>query len=134
MKNEIVALTTYGKIVVESDNFLTVQDLDTGVTFNIQGEDLIERLTSADGFGSEKSLPKTDIASLLINAWNQPFTVEYMKKDNTKRVLRGRLIKPEPLLGRSLVEDLDKEGERARLVDHRTITSLILNGVKYTVR
>ena len=50
--------------------------------------------------------------------------------------MRGRLITPEPLLGRSMVEDLDLAvtEHRQRLVDHRTIKFLIIEGVKYIVK
>ena len=56
------------------------------------------------------------------------------------RVLRGRLIGAEPTLGRSNVIDLDipkVEGAydtRRRLVDHRTIVSLVIGNVQYKVK
>ena len=59
-----------------------------------------------------------------------------MKQDGTERTLRGKLVKPEPLLGRSMVEDLDSDDKKNRLrqVDHRTINWLVVDGVKYTVK
>ena len=56
------------------------------------------------------------------------------------RTLRGRLQKAEPTLGRSNVIDLDVKKEkgtydnRRRLVDHRTIVSIIIGDVLYTVK
>jgi hypothetical protein len=51
-------------------------------------------------------------------------------------VLRGRLVEPNGLLGRSLCEDLElPEGQnRLREVDHRTIKYLVVDGVRYSVR
>ena len=75
------------------------------------------------------------MAELLINARNIPFTVCFEKQNGEERVLRGRLISHEALLGRSSVEDLDlPAGDRTRLVDHRTLKFLILNGVKYVLK
>lgn len=57
------------------------------------------------------------------------------------RVMRARLLSVEPKLGRSQVVDLDIDKQikgdwdsRNRLVDHRTIKSLIVNRVKFTVK
>jgi hypothetical protein len=77
----------------------------------------------------------TRAAEILITSFNRPLTVRFVKKQGGERVLRGRLLRPEPLLGRSYVEDLDAKGDsRIRLVDHRTIKCLIVDGVKYTVK
>jgi len=74
-------------------------------------------------------------AEILVNAYHRPLTVCFVKNDGTERTLRGRLVKPEPLLGRSTVEDLDvTNGNRLRLVDHRTIKWIVVDGTKYTVK
>jgi hypothetical protein len=132
--NDIVSITSYTRVVGVGNNLVTVMDLDSNIQYDINGKTLIDKLMSADEFHTEISLPKTEIASILVNAWNKPFTVEFRKQNGNIRILRGRLISTEPLLGRSMVEDLDKEGERTRLVDHRTLISLILEGVKYIVK
>jgi hypothetical protein len=49
----------------------------------------------------------TRIAEILITSPNRPLTVCFTKKDGTERVLRGRWIAQEALMGRSFVEDLD---------------------------
>lgn len=58
-----------------------------------------------------------------------------------ERTMRARLVSVEPKLGRSQVIDLDIDKQikgdwdsRQRQVDHRTIKSLIVNNVKYTVK
>jgi len=102
--------------------------------FGVHGVELIRNAFSADQFAEEEKITKTKAAELLISSYNRPFTVCFEKQDKTERVLRGRLIAAEPLLGRSHVEDLDEtDGKRLRLVDHRTIKYLIVDGVKYTV-
>lgn len=56
------------------------------------------------------------------------------------RTIRGRLVSTEPKMGRSKVIDLDipkETGEydnRQRQVDHRTITSLTVNSITYTIK
>lgn len=48
------------------------------------------------------------------------------------RVLTGHMVKPEPLLGRSRVWDLEKRD--FRLVDHRSLQWIIIRGVKYELK
>jgi hypothetical protein len=100
----------------------------------VHGKELIESAFSADQYSAEEKVTKTRAAEILSTAYNRPFTVCFEKQDGKERVLRGRLVEPEPLLGRSHVEDLDVvEGHKLRLVDHRTIRYIIVNGTKYTV-
>lgn len=99
------------------------------------GKDLLERAYSADQYTEEKKVGKIEAAETLVASVNRPFTVAFEKSDGKERVLRGRLIKPEPLLGRSMVEDLDEPANnRVRQVDHRTIKWLIVENVKYVVK
>lgn len=103
--------------------------------FGVHGVELIRNAFSADQFEEEEEVTKTRAAELLISSYNRPFTVCFDRQDGKERVLRGRLVSAEPLLGRSHVEDLDEpEGKRMRLVDHRTIKFLITDGVKYVVK
>lgn len=45
------------------------------------------------------------------------------------------MIRQEAVLGRSMVEDMDtSDKNKIRLVDHRTISYLIVDGVKYKVK
>jgi hypothetical protein len=103
--------------------------------FYVHGKELIESAFSADQYSAEEKVTKTRAAEILSTAYNRPFTVCFEKQDGKERVLRGRLIEPEPLLGRSHVEDLDVvEGHKLRLVDHRTIHYIIVDCVKYVVK
>lgn len=134
---DLMAFVYWGKVknVRRQGNELTVDDVDTKQEFNVLGSTLVEKAFSADRFSTTKNVSKTEAAEVLVNSFNVPFTVTFEKSDGTNRVLRGRLLKTEPLLGRSMVEDLDvKKGSPLRQIDHRTISSLVVNGVKYVVR
>ena len=135
---DLMCLTYFVKVkdVQGGGQFLTVQDLDdNNKEINVDGKDLIQKSYSADWHDEETKETRTRIAEILTHSHNRPFTVCFDKADGDERVLRGRLIKPEPLLGRSLVEDLDVAGDhRERLVDHRTIKYLIVDGVKHSVK
>src|SRR5262245_7936418 len=109
-------------------------DRDQG-EFSVRGARLISNAFSADQYLEEVRVSMTRAAEVLVSSFNRPLTVCFVKQAGGLRVLRGRLLKPEPLLGRSHVEDLDVAGrDRIRLVDHRTIRYLIVDGVKYTVK
>jgi len=113
---------------------LVVEGLD-GDTFKVTGDSLIENASSADQYLKTKKVNKTEAAEILIASHNRPFTVCFTKADGSQRVLRGRLLRHEPLMGRSYVEDLEiKSGHPLRQVDHRNIVYLIVNGIKYTVK
>lgn len=138
---DIIAFTTWAK--VDKHNPLTLAGPTNiqcthadgpmkGEGFGIHGQQLIDLCLSADRYHTEEKVNKTKAAEILVSSYNTPFTVVFDKDDGTERKLRGRLIHPEPLLGRSMVHDFDADGPR--LVDHRTIKSLTVNGVKYTVK
>ena len=133
---DLMAFVYYGKIKDVKPNLLKVQSLgSSGMDFQIQGKELIENGFSADQFTEEVKVTKTKAAETLISSHNRPLTVCFEKTDGSERIMRGRLVTPEPLLGRSMVEDLDiVDGHRLRLVDHRTIKYLIVEGVKYVVK
>jgi hypothetical protein len=134
---DLMAFTYYVKVntVLCGGTKLIVTDLDTGLDkITIEGQPLIESSQSADFFGEEEKVSKTRAAEILVSCYGRPFTVCFDKATGEERILRGRLIAPEPLLGRSKVEDLEQTSNRMRLVDHRTIKWLIIEGVKYTVK
>lgn len=133
-KGHLMAFVYYGEVESANPDFLSIRNVDDNMSFRVEGKELIERSFSADQFDQEIKVNKTSAAEILISSHNRPFTVCFEKQDGEERVLRGRLITPEPLLGRSMVEDLEiKSGHRLRQVDHRTIKYLIVEGVKYTV-
>lgn len=110
-----------------------VDQMDNNMRVN--GKEILERAFSADQYEEEIRVTKTQAAEILIASPNRPFTVNFDKADGTPRTLRGRLLRPEPLLGRSMVEDLDEtSSNRFRQVDHRTINWIVVEGTKYTVK
>jgi len=133
---DLMAFIYWTRVRSVSGNVLEVEDLDNGNDpIRIYSKELIEKSFSADQYEKEEKVNKTRAAEILVHAANRPFTVSFQKTDGEERVLRGRLVKPEPLLGRSMVEDLDVSGvNRLRQVDHRTINYLIVDGVKYIVK
>ena len=122
--------------VVNEGQDLLIEGIDPGLgRFHVRGHNLIEGGTSADQFVTEEKVTKTRAAEVLVSSNNKPFTVCFTKQTGEDRVLRGRLLAAEPLLGRSHVEDLDvREGHRIRLVDHRTIKWIVVDGIKFIVR
>jgi hypothetical protein len=135
---ELMVFPYWGHVVevVNEGKDLLIEGIDPGLgRFHVRGHNLIEGGSSADQFEHEEKVSKTRAAELLVNSHNKPFTVCFTKQTGEDRVLRGRLIAAEPLLGRSHVEDLDvRDGHRIRLVDHRTIKWLVVDGLKYVVR
>jgi hypothetical protein len=135
---DLMAFVYYGKVkkIEDGGNALLVKGIDRDQSeFTVSGEALIARSHSADQFVEEVQVTKTKAAEILVTSFNRPLTVCFIKQGGQTRVLRGRLLRPEPLLGRSHVEDLDAPArDRIRLVDHRTIKYLIVEGVKYTVK
>ncbi len=137
--DDLMAFVNYVKVnqVLANGEELIVTDLDHNTRkIKIAGKDLVENSLSADQFTETEKVTKTEAAEILISLHNRPFTVSFDKADGKERKLRGRLIKHEALLGRSMVEDLDEGAgkNRVRQVDHRTINFIICEGVKYLVK
>ena len=132
---DILTIVHYAKVTSKNGNTVAVSDLDNQQPFEINGSPLIEKCLTPDQFTSTKKVTKTEAAELLVSAYNKPLKVLFVKEDKTEREMRCRLIKPEPLLGRSMVDDLDIDsGHKMRQIDHRTIKWLILDGTKYEVK
>lgn len=137
--DDLMAFVNYVKVnqVLAGGEELIVTDLDHNTRkIKIAGKDLVENSLSADQSEETVKVSKTEAAEILISLHNRPFTVSFEKADGKERVLRGRLIKHEALLGRSMVEDLDESADknRVRQVDHRTINFIVVEGVKYQVK
>ena len=130
-KNDIISLTKYFVVSDASNSKVMAKDMENGEMVEIKGVQLVESLNSADYFSSSQKRTKTELAEILINAGVKPFTVVYKKQNGEQRVMRARFLSTEPLLGRSIVSDLD-DGGQIKQVDHRTIESIILDKVKYT--
>jgi hypothetical protein len=138
-QGDLMAFTYYGFVTnqrrrIGGKTEVEVEGVD-GHKFVVEGDKLIEKAASANQFSQTKAVTKTEAAELLISAHNMPFTVCFKKSKGEQRVLRGKLIRHEPLMGRSYVEDMEiKSGSPLRQVDHRNIIYLIVGGVKYTVK
>ena len=134
VKGEKLSFTTYvtvNKISKESHALEVTSE--TGVKMIIQGLELIEGFSSNSQYSETKQLGKNALAERLQNAGDKIFSVEYIKADGSLRTLVGHLVSSESNLGRSMVRDLNiTEENNLRQVDHRTIQSLIIGGIKYT--
>ena len=135
---DLMAFTTWARVerIAPGGNRLEIRDLDRSFAIVVDGSDLVRAACSADQHAVEKPVTRTQAAEILISSHNRPLTVVFLKSDGSLRTLRGRLVKHEALLGRSMVEDLDIADTKNRLrqVDHRTIAWLICDGIKYTVK
>jgi len=132
-KNDIIRIVHYAKVI---DDKGTCDDLERHFKFVVEGKELIESFDNADEFKSEKAVPRTELIKLLENSRGNVFTVSFTKQDGNERVLRGYLVTAETGFGRSQCVDLDlpadDSGKRLRQVDHRTLNSIVIGGVKYT--
>lgn len=129
-KDDIVSMTKYFRVVTASNSKVVATDMDNNETVEIKGVQLVDSLSSADFFENAQKLTKTELAEILINANVRPFTVVFTKQNGEKRIMRAKFLSTEPLLGRSIVSDLD-DGFSIKQVDHRTIESIIIDKVKY---
>jgi hypothetical protein len=129
-KDDIVSMTKYFRVVTASNSKVVATDMDNNEAVEIKGTQLVESLSSADLFDSTQKQSKTELAEILIGANVRPFTVVFVKQNGEKRTMRAKFISTEPLLGRSIVSDLDDEF-KIKQVDHRTIESIIIDKVKY---
>lgn len=118
-----------------------IRDVATG----LGGADRIDRfkgrLASSDDQQSIVHATATQLAEILAGAGLAPFKVTWAKQGSGKtageiRTMRCRLI-DQDLSGRARVEMLDDPAEgdnRLRLVDNRTIKSIVLRGVFYILK
>jgi hypothetical protein len=117
---------------------LDLVDLDAAdAPLRIKGDALIARASSAEQSRETRSVTRTECARLLVGTEGRAvvFTVCFDRADGVERTLRGRYLEQDEQLGRSRVEDLDRPaGDRIRLVDHRTLKWLVVDGVRHVVR
>lgn len=143
--NDLMTFAYWGKIEAVDKNqsniwmnfepTVQVKNILDGKSFTVHGNELIKNSYSADQYHTEEKVTQTRLAEILVSSFNVPLTVEFIKLDGTKRTLRGKFIKNEPQMGRSYVVDLDiSDKNKTRLVDHRTLQSIIVNGVKYMLK
>lgn len=135
---DIIQLTHNCEVASVQPGVLHVKDKErgiNGINFKIVGAPLISSTKSGSFFNVTKKVTKTELAELLTKSHGAPLTVEYTKQDGEARVLRGYWVGIDDQMGRSYCVDLDVvEEHKVRLVDHRTIQSLILNGTQYLLK
>jgi len=133
---EIISFTVYATVDEKYDDGVVCNDIYTGSRYTIFGPTHYN-ISSADTFNRIENSNKTELARKILDAGNAVFTVEFVKQNGEPRTMRGRLVSDDSLMGRALVEDLDLPNtavSNIRQVDLRTLKSLIIRGVKYTVK
>lgn len=132
---DIIQLTHNCEVASVQPGVLHVKDKERGINFKIEGAPLISSTKSGSFFNVTKKVTKTELAELLTKSHGAPLTVQYTKQDGEPRTLRGYWVGIDDQMGRSYCVDLDvTEEHKTRLVDHRTIQSLILNNVQYLLK
>lgn len=133
---DIVSFTYYCAVEKVGREELAVKDLErSNNLFLVKGKALAETGHSADQFSKTVACTKTELAARFVDVGSLPFTVSFTKANGEKRVLRGKYLNREKLLGRSQVIDFDiSKGNPMRLVCHRTLLWLIVNNVKYILK
>lgn len=134
-KGEVLSSTMYLTVSDKTANGIKVKD-SVGQEFEVRGPKLIEStMNSGTQYTTEKKVTRTELATALTNAGDSVFTVVFDKQDGTERTLVGKLLDTENHMGRSNALDLQiTSGNGLRQVDHRTLKSLILRDIKYTVK
>lgn len=90
---------------------------------------------SSEQYTDEKKVNRTDLARRLHNAGESPFTVVFKNQNGDLRELVGYLVNVDEMMGRARVVDLNIDDKNnVRLVDYRTLESLVLNNVKYSLK
>ena len=135
-EKDVISLTKYARVKSVFGTTVRAVDLHDGKDFEIHGKDLQDTCMSADFFYDTEKSSRTKLVEVLIGSWGRPFTAVFDKADKKERTVRGRLLSTnENQFGRSTVEDLDKpDGERIILVDHRTLKSIVVDNVKFTLK
>lgn len=134
-KGERLSFTYYVEVlnVDKKKEAIDVKD-SNGQTFTIQGQDLIEGITSASQFEKEEKLNRTQLVEKLQTAGDSVFTAKFVKQTGDDRTMIARLVGSENLMGRSNVIDMEATGNVIKQIDHRTLHELILKGTKYTLK
>jgi hypothetical protein len=133
---ELISYTDYltVKSVNPREGSIEVEN-STGQSFTVRGKSLIEGMNSGSQYTETKKVSRTQLAEVLQSVGDKVFTVVFDKADGSERTLTGHLLNTENHMGRSNVRDLRiKTGNPLRQVDHRTLKSLVVNNIRYTVK
>lgn len=63
---------------------IVVEDIDTGMPFEVRGADLVKRCLSADQWAEEIKLSRTEVVNIFQTCYNVPFTVCFDKQADKK--------------------------------------------------
>lgn len=131
---DIISRTVYARVADVHRDTMNGIDLDLRESLRVTGKDFILSFSSAGEVNEEVSATQTFLAETLAAAAGHPFTVCFERKSGAERILIGCLVSHEDRMGRSMVRDFEvTEGSPLRLVDHRTLKWIILNGTRYTL-
>lgn len=122
---------------IKNNNSLVVQNLD-GEEWSI-GKDIVMNECYGTEYAEEKEVSLTEMVDIMKGAGDKVFHVQFLKKDGTQRDMTAVLTGSDTNLGRSLVRELlvDTDGnlkEQERQIDHRTLHSLVLQNVLYSIK
>jgi hypothetical protein len=142
---DIMALTWFVKVTDHNDGKSEIGVVGVNDAapedFWVRGAPLVENMTSADQYEEEIKVARGKIAEILVSSHNVPLTVCFTKQgsktkgdEGEERVLRGKFVSHEVMMGRSYCDDFDAQDGRPRLVDHRSLKFLIVHGVKYSLK
>lgn len=140
-----LSMISFMRVTGFTPGSVVVKDED-GIELRV-GTGVVEGNCWSTQVDDEVKMSRTAIAELLTTAKDAVIQVCFDKADGTERVLTGYVLGAEPLLGRTVVIDLEKPkklrkskdgenewDERQRQVDHRTLKWLVYKGVKYKVK
>lgn len=134
---DIMAFHFYVKVKkvqdYQGDVQIVVQNLEADQEFTVTGDALIAKGMSGQWFKEELSLSRTKIIGILKDSPNRPITMEFTKKDGSKRVMTFRYLSNTDT-GYALVEELTEKGPEKKQVDMRTFEWMIVDGTKYIVK
>ena len=156
--------TAYYKVksITDKDNCVVSEAKDQSNELTMARDIMETEMNSGLVFGQEQKLSRTEVLEKMTNAGESVMTVTFNKKIDeayiksalenagsnvnykklAKEITTGKevqmtcyIIKSENGLGRSTVIDLNAPYKmNFRQIDHRTVSSLILKNVKYTVK
>lgn len=120
-KGSVLSNTLYLTVEAVGPNSITVKD-QTGLTFAVNGKQLIEGMNSADQFTETKTVSMTEAASVLENAGDTVFMCSFNKMANEETVAEalGKLSVTDLTTPKTLKKHLKSllVGEERILVGH----------------
>lgn len=128
-KASLLSRVSYMSTVADSDQSLHVRN-SKGNEWTISGKIVENECFCADTFDkTETFTSREELVQMLLHAGETVYTVFYESSDGSATKKRGYTIKTETVFGRTLMWSWDDGAPR--LVDHRTVSALILRNTKY---